>query len=368
MTRLKRRIVELIEALGPIPVSEYMALCLSDPQDGYYMTREPFGRGGDFITAPEISQMFGELIGVWLASAWRALGSPDDDTLIVEIGPGRGTLTKDIARTLTKVEPKLAASASFRLIETSDRLSRVQMNTLDGAAGRFEWHRDISELPHRPVLILGNELFDAIPIRQYVRTDKGWRERVIGLNDNDDLAFFASAGSADPSLLPQDAAKAQPGTVAELAPARSALMQKIAERIVADGGAGLFIDYGYLRPAVGDTLQAVRKHVPEDVLANPGEADLTAHVDFAALASVAQACGLQTHTLTQGGFLLGMGLLERAGQLGATADDIVRERISGEVERLAAPKAMGDLFKVLAVLPRSVLVPPFGSLIDPSVL
>lgn len=367
MTRLKRRIVELIEALGPIPVSEYMALCLSDPQDGYYMTRDPFGRDGDFITAPEISQMFGELTGVWLSAAWRALGSPDD-TLIVEIGPGRGTLTKDMARTLAKVEPELATSAGFRLIETSDRLSRIQMNTLNGAAGRFEWHRDISELPHCPMLIIGNELFDAIPIRQYVRTGKGWRERVVGLNDNDDLAFFASAGSADPSLLPQDAANAPPGAVAELAPARSALMQKIAERIAADGGAGLFIDYGYLVPAVGDTLQAVRRHVPEDVLASPGEADLTAHVDFEALSAAAQACGLDTHATTQGQFLLDMGLLERAGQLGARADDIVRGRISGEVERLAAPSAMGDLFKVLAVLPRGVGVPPFGSSIDRSVL
>ena len=367
MTRLKRRIVELIEALGPIPVSEYMALCLSDPQDGYYMTREPFGRGGDFITAPEISQMFGELIGVWLASAWRALGSPAD-ALIVEIGPGRGTLTKDIVRTLAKIEPDLAASARFTLVETSERLSQGQARTLEGSAGRFEWHRDISDLPRQPLLIVGNELFDALQLRQYVRTEKGWRERVVGLNDDDDLVFFAGAGSVDPTLLPDDAANAPTGAIVELAPARSALVQKIAERIAADGGAGLFIDYGYLHPAVGDTLQAVRRHAPEDVLASPGEADLTAHVDFAALASVAHACGLDPHAITQGEFLLAMGLLERAGQLGASADDAVRERISGEVERLAGPDAMGDLFKVLAVLPRGVGVPPFPSLIDPSVL
>ncbi len=357
MTPLGKRIAEMIEALGPISVSEYMALCLSDPDYGYYTTRQPFGRGGDFTTAPEISQMFGELVGVWLISAWQALGRPAD-AMVVEIGPGRGTLMKDIVRTLARIAPALRGSASFHLVETSSALRVTQAATL-ADSGNFDWHSDIGELPDRPMLIVGNELFDALPIHQYVRAANGWRERVVGLDDDDALRFYAGAGSIDSSLLPPDAASASQGAVVEVSPARAALMQKIADRIAARSGAGLFIDYGYAVPAVGDTLQAVLKHAYDDVLAHPGEADLTAHVDFAALADTARRAGLDAHLLTQGEFLLGMGLLERAGQLGAKADDAARERISGEVERLAGPDAMGNLFKALAVLPPSVEVEPF---------
>lgn len=360
MTRLKQRIVDLIEALGPISVSEYMALCLSDPQHGYYMTREPFGRDGDFITAPEISQMFGELIGAWLVAGWHALGRPQQP-LIAEIGPGRGTLMKDIARTVRKIEPGLRETARFKLIETSARLAEIQKHTLEGSDGGFEWHQTIDELPKRPLLMVGNELFDAIPVRQYANTPNGWRERMVGLDDAYNLTFVAGAGTLDPLLLPPDAAEAPEGAVAELAPARTALMQTIAERITRDGGAGLFIDYGYQEPAIGDTLQALLKHAYDDPLAHPGEADLTAHVDFSALAAAARQAGLETHLSTQGDFLLGMGLLERAGSLGAKADQATRERLSGEVERLAGPDQMGTLFKVLAVAPKGVAIAPFSA-------
>lgn len=357
MTALKQRIVRLIEALGPISVAEYMALYLSDPDYGYYTTRDPFGAAGDFITAPEVSQMFGELIGVWLASAWQTIGSPSD-ALVVEIGPGRGTLMKDMMRTITRVAPPLRNQASFHLVETSPRLIEVQASTLAGC-GEFTWHEDIGELPDRPLLVVGNELFDALPTRQYVRAGAGWRERVVGLDDRDELQFYAGAGSIDAVLLPPDADAAPPGAIVEVSPARSALMTKIAERIATRSGAGLFIDYGYVTPGVGDTLQAVVKHAYDDPLAHPGEADLTAHVDFAALASAARQAGLQPHLLTQGEFLLRMGLLERAGQLGAKADEGTRERIRGEVERLAGPQEMGDLFKVMAVLPAGMRVEPF---------
>ncbi|MBN9243574.1 MAG: class I SAM-dependent methyltransferase [Mesorhizobium sp.] len=357
MTPLGKRIAGLIEALGPISVSEYMALCLSDPDYGYYTTRQPFGRNGDFTTAPEISQMFGELVGVWLAAAWQALGRPAD-AMVVEIGPGRGTLMKDIARTVARIAPALRASASFHLVETSPRLRDVQATTL-ADSGSFAWHADIVELPDRPLFIVGNELFDALPVHQYVRTAKGWRERVVGLDDDDTLRFYAGAGSTELSLLPRDAETAPEGAVVEISPARAALMHKIADRIAARSGAGLFIDYGYAKPAVGDTLQALLKHAYDDPLAHPGEADLTAHVDFAALAQAARQTGLDAHLLTQGEFLLGMGLLERAGQLGAAADEAARERLSREVERLAGPQAMGNLFKVLAVLPAGGRVEPF---------
>ncbi|MER9966047.1 class I SAM-dependent methyltransferase [Mesorhizobium sp. M0060] len=359
MTRLKTRIAELIGAVGPIPVSEYMALCLFDPQDGYYTTREPFGAAGDFVTAPEISQMFGELIAVWLYQAWLAVGRPMP-VAIAEIGPGRGTLMRDMQRTLSRLDPALTASASFAMIETSPRLAEIQKRTLAGTAATVAWHETIDTLPRTPLLIVGNELFDAVPIRQFVRAGAGWRERMIGLDDANGLRFFAGAGSVDPMLLPDDAENAPQGAIVEMAPARAALMTAIAERLAGFGGAGLFLDYGYLQPGIGDTLQALRKHDHEDVLANPGEADLTAHVDFAALAATVRAHGLDAHLSTQGEFLLKMGLLERAGRLGANADEAAREKVAADVERLAGPQSMGELFKVLAILPAEIAVPPFA--------
>ncbi|MGS1093854.1 class I SAM-dependent methyltransferase [Aquamicrobium terrae] len=358
MTGLGRHIAGLIAADGPIPVSEYMALCLFHPRHGYYRTREPFGARGDFITAPEVSQMFGELVAVWLYQAWIANGRPLPVT-VAEIGPGRGTLMKDMLRTWARLDPAFFAEARFALIETSPRLTEIQRETLGAVAERVTWHETVATLPHAPLLIVGNELFDAIPVRQFVRTASGWRERMVGLDEAGRLAFFAGAASLDPSLLPADAGTAPEGAIVELAPARSALMADIAARIAARGGAGLFIDYGYLEAGVGDTLQALKDHAPDDVLAHPGEADLTTHVDFAALGGVARAHGLKVSTATQGAFLLTMGLLERAGRLGADADEAARQAITAQVERLAAPDQMGDLFKVLAVLPKDAADVPF---------
>ncbi|MCV3207026.1 class I SAM-dependent methyltransferase [Mesorhizobium sp. YC-39] len=358
MTRLKTRIAELIDAVGPIPVSEYMALCLFDPEDGYYTTREPFGAAGDFVTAPEISQMFGELVAIWLYEAWRATGRPLPVT-IAEIGPGRGTLMKDMLRTLSRLDTALTAGASFAMIETSPRLAEIQKQTLAGTSATIRWHETIDTLPRTPLLIVGNELFDAVPMRQFVRAGTGWRERMIGLDDAGELRFFAGAGSVDPTLLPGDAEEAPQGAIAEIAPARAALMATISERVARLGGAGLFLDYGHLQPGIGDTLQALRKHDHEHVLANPGEADLTAHVDFAALAAIVRAHGLDAHLATQGEFLVRMGLLERAGRLGANANEAAREKIASDVDRLAGPQAMGELFKALAILPTGIAVPPF---------
>lgn len=345
---LKRRITELITEAGPIPVSQYMALCLLDPADGYYTTREPFGARGDFTTAPEVSQMFGELVAVWLASAWQAAGKPQDATL-AEIGPGRGTLMRDMLRTLSRIAPDLTRRVA--MIETSPRLVDVQKRTLGETTAA--WHRDVAELPDAPLFIVGNELFDAIPIRQFVKTPQGWRERCVGLDADGELAFVAGPGTTD-AALPD----APTGAVFEIAPARIALMQQIAERIARHGGAGLFVDYGHLATGIGDTLQAMRAHGYVDALAAPGEADLTSHVDFAELGAAAGADGLETRAMTQARFLLGMGLLERAGQLGAAGDAGVRERLQGEVERLAAPDQMGELFKMLMVGKEVANLPP----------
>ena len=356
MSRLKQKIAKLIEANGPLSVADYMAICLFDPDDGYYTTRQPFGATGDFTTAPEISQIFGELIGVWAFSAWQAIGRPLPVTL-TEIGPGRGTLMRDVLRTLDRLDPAFARDATIAMIETSPNLAEVQRATLGERPERITWRRTITELPNRPLIIVGNELFDAIPIHQYVKLGGRWRERAIGLDEVGKLRFMAAAAAPDPALLPSDAAVAPEGAIVELAPARTALMDAIAERIATKGGAGLFIDYGHLQSAVGDTLQAVRAHRYEDVLANPGEADLTAHVDFAALAASARAHGLDAHLVTQGSFLLDMGILQRAGRLGEGADATVRERLQGEVERLAGADAMGSLFKVLAVASHGIGLP-----------
>ncbi|MGE0500112.1 MAG: class I SAM-dependent methyltransferase [Rhizobiaceae bacterium] len=360
MTALKRRIVDLIEALGPIPVSEYMALCLYDPRHGYYSTRDPFGPGGDFVTAPEISQMFGELVGIWIADVWREARCPLPAT-VAEIGPGRGTLMRDMVRTLARIAPGLRAQADLRLVEVSDRLRLVQAKTLEGSGGPFEWHGNVDDMINQPLFIVGNEIFDALPVRQYVKTAQGWRERVVTLAGDDVLAFGAGAGSLEPSLLPSGAPDAPDGAVFEVSPVRSALMTRIAARIARDGGAGLFFDYGHLASGLGDTLQALRRHRPDDPLAHPGESDLTSHVDFDALADAAHAEGLNVHIATQGDFLLAMGLLERAGSLGAERSEAERNQLRIDVERLAGSDQMGSLFKVLAVASPGLALPGFAT-------
>lgn len=353
MTALKKRISNLIAASGPIGIADYMALCLFDPADGYYTTREPFGAAGDFTTAPEISQMFGELVAVWLYAAWQAAGSPPG-ALLAEIGPGRGTLMKDMLRVLQKLDPAFASAA---MIETSPRLREVQKQTLAASGANIAWHETVATLPAAPLFIVGNELFDAIPTRQFVKVGAAWHERVVGTGEDGQLTFVAGPATIEAALLPKDAEEAPEGAIVEFAPARTATMDAIAERIEASGGAGLFFDYGHLEPGIGDTLQALRKHKHDDVFAHPGEADLTSHVDFAALAVAARLHGLDAHMATQGEFLLASGLLERAGRLGASADESTRERISGEVERLAGPDAMGTLFKALAIAPSGTKLP-----------
>ena len=358
MTALKERLKQLIATTGPISVSEYMAMCLFDPTDGYYTTREPFGVSGDFITSPEISQMFGELLGVWTYSAWIAAGKPVPFTF-AEIGPGRGTLMIDMLRTIDRLHPGFIATARIALVEASPRLTEIQRERF-ATAGRAKpsWYTQVSDLPDGPLFVIANELFDAIPVRQFVNTKQGWRERMVALDEAGEFCFSAGLASIDPALLPTGK-EAEIGAIFEAAPARSALMAELSARISKHGGAGLFIDYGHLEPGFADTLQAMKAHAYDDVFANPGEADLTTHVDFAALAAVARANGLRPRLCTQGDFLLRMGLLERAGALGSTAGEDVRERLRSEVERLAGPDQMGSLFKVLAVSPENVALPGF---------
>ncbi|HVW56809.1 MAG TPA: class I SAM-dependent methyltransferase [Rhizobiaceae bacterium] len=351
MTALGDRLKRLIAAQGPINVSDYMASCLYDPSGGYYTSREPFGAKGDFTTAPEISQMFGELLAAWLYDAWREAGSPLPAT-IAEIGPGRGTLMQDMLRVLARLDSRFLSGVIVALIETSPRLTETQKATLAAAPAKPIWHTGIATLPDMPLFIVGNEIFDALSIRQYIRMKEGWRERLVALDEDENFQFIAGPGTPDPALLSSIANDAPTGAILEFAPARATLMQEIATRIAAKGGAGLFIDYGHTEPAAGDTLQALYRHKYDDIFAHPGEADLTAHVDFAVLAAITKAAGLETQLSTQGEFLLGLGLLERAGRLGAGRDAALQERLRTEVERLAGPEQMGTLFKVLELKAR----------------
>jgi SAM-dependent MidA family methyltransferase len=355
---LGERIKAQISAGGPITVADYFAMCLLDPRDGYYTTREPFGREGDFTTAPEISQMFGELLAVWVVSAWQGLGRPQPVRL-VEIGPGRGTLMADMLRTLAGIAPDFVANASIHLVEASPRLQQVQQEWLKDFDRKISWHDRLEDVPEGPIFLIANELLDALPARQFVKTPSGWRERMVTIGTDGSLAFAAGATGIDPQLLPAGHESAPAGAIFETSPARVAITDAIAYRVARQGGAALLIDYGHLHSGFADTLQALRDHRFDDVLAFPGEADLTSHVDFAPLAAVAEGHGLEALTATQGDFLVGLGLLERAGALGANAAEEIRERLRGEVERLAAPGQMGSLFKVLAITPKGFVPPPW---------
>ncbi|ALK10239.1 class I SAM-dependent methyltransferase [Blastochloris viridis] len=346
MTPLQREIAELIRTDGPLSLARYMALCLGHPRLGYYVTRDPLGRTGDFVTAPEISQMFGELVGLWCADAWVRMNQPAQIAL-VELGPGRGTLMADTLRAL-KVVPALRAAVSVHLVETSPVLRQHQRMALAGAGVPIAWHDRLDEVPAGPMLLIANEFLDALPIIQLVRTPQGWHERQVGL-DGGTLAFGLSPVRYPDAAIPTAFGGVPIGSLIELSPARAAAARDIAARVATDGGAALLIDYGHALSGVGDTFQAVRGHAFADPLSDPGEADLTSHVDFAALAAAAREAGASVHgPVTQGAFLKALGIDARAARLAAAAPDQA-EGIAAARHRLTGADAMGDLFKVLAV-------------------
>ena len=347
MTPLEALIRRRIAADGPMPVAEYMALCLGHPEHGYYLTRDPLGRAGDFVTAPEVSQMFGELIGLWLAQVWLDLGAPPR-AVLAELGPGRGTLMADALRAAARV-PGFAGAAQLWLVETSPALRARQSARLPAArhADRLEQVPDDA-----PLLLVANEFFDALPIRQWVRTGGRWRERMVGL-EGDRLAF--GLGPVLPGGEP-----APEGALREACPAGEAVAAEIGRRLAARGGAALILDYGAQAQEGRDTLQAVRAHRYADPLEAPGEADLTAHVDFGALARAAEAAGAVPAPLaTQGAFLEALAITARAQALARAAPGRAAE-IAAAHRRLTHPEAMGTLFKVLALTgPRQPPPPGF---------
>jgi NADH dehydrogenase [ubiquinone] 1 alpha subcomplex assembly factor 7 len=346
---LQSELKKLIKASGPMPVWRYMELCLTHPQYGYYVSRDPLGREGDFTTAPEVSQMFGELLGLWAASVWKAIGSPPLLRLI-ELGPGRGTMMADALRAL-RVLPPLYQSLSVHLVEINPVLREKQQSMLSGARN-ISWHDGIDDIPDGPSIIFANEYFDVLPIHQVVKRETGWHERTVEI-DADGKLGFGSAVEPTPRfevLLPPLVRAAPVGAVFEWRP--DAEIMKIASRVRDQDGAALIIDYGHIRSDAGDTFQAIARHSFTDPLKNPGQADVTAHVDFQALGRAAEDLGAHVHgPVSQGEFLKRLGIETRAVTLMAKASAEVSEDISGALKRLigGGRGGMGSMFKVLAV-------------------
>lgn len=349
MSTLRDHLIARIRADGPMPLADYMATCLMHPQHGYYATRDPFGRRGDFVTAPEISQMFGELIGLCLAQCWRDQGAPGIVTL-AEAGPGRGTLMADMLRA-TRGVPGFHAAARIHLIETSPHLRALQARTI----GRTDitWHEMVETLPDAPLFLVANEFFDALPIRQFQRHGAGWRERLVGLREG--ALVLGLGGAVDPPDLEHRRADTKEGDIVETCAPGRLIAERLGARIAARGGVVLILDYGDWR-SLGDTFQAVRAHQPTDPLADPGGADLTAHVDFEALA-LAAPCRHSPLT-PQGVFLHRLGIAQRTEALARTLTGSARESHLAAYHRLTHPTEMGTLFKVLALYPRGAAPPP----------
>jgi len=346
---LEREIGRLISVAGPMSVADYMRLCLTHPQYGYYMTRDPLGVQGDFITAPEISQMFGELIGLWMAAVWRQLGGPGN-IHIIELGPGRGTLMLDALRA-AKVVEGFSAAIGVHLVEISPALQQLQKQRLAALQVPIDWYDALSEVPGGPCIIIANEFIDALPIHQAVKRPGGWHERIIEIAANGDLVFGLEY---DP--LPQFEATVprglRDGPDASIFEWRSDSIALEIGRRVREDGAALILDYGHAKSAVGDTLQAVVGHAYGDPLRTPGQVDITAHVDFEALAHLGEIIGARVHgPILQRDFLLHLGIDKRAAALKARATPEQAQEIDLALSRLTTtgPRGMGELFKALAI-------------------
>lgn len=342
MTPLARIIAARIGRDGPMRLDDYMRLCLMHPQHGYYATRDPFGAAGDFVTAPEISQIFGELAGLALAQAWLDQGRPAPFTL-AELGPGRGTLMADMLRA-TKAVPGFHDAARVTLVETSAHLRDLQR----GLLGEIHHLDHAADLPEAPLFLIANEFFDALPIRQFQRVEGGWAERMVTVSGGG-----LSLALAPPIARPPEAPL---GEIAEDCAEALPVIEAAATRIARHGGAAIVIDYGTW-DGRGDSLQALRRHAPDGILAHPGEADLTAHVDFAPLAAAAMRAGAAASAPeTQGDWLRALGIEARAARLAAAGD-------AGAIlaaRRLTAPDEMGRLFKVMGIWPQGA--PPVAGL------
>ena len=360
---LESEIRRLIAATGPMPIAQYMKLCLTHPRHGYYMTRDPFGTTGDFTTAPEVSQMFGELIGLWTIGVWRLMGSPSDFRL-VELGPGRGTMMRDALRA-AKVLPEFRKATTVHLIEISPSLERVQEQTLSDSDTQIYWHAKLEEVPEGPLIILANEFLDALPVQQVVKQSDGWHQRVI---DIDPAGNFAFGLAPDPvphfeRILPPQVRNAPVGAIYEWR--ADNIMFEIGGRVMRFGGAALIVDYGHAESAVGETLQSVGAHAFADPLSSPGLVDVTAHVDFQAAAQAAENMGARAHgPIEQREFLRRLGIEARAAALKKVAQGQKVAEIDAALARLTGDgrTGMGELFKAMAIAdPKLGSLPGFDS-------
>jgi NADH dehydrogenase [ubiquinone] 1 alpha subcomplex assembly factor 7 len=352
------KIARRIRNGGPLSLAAYMAIALHDPDLGYYATRRPFGAAGDFVTAPEISQVFGELIGLWCALVWEQMGRPDA-VILAELGPGSGVLADDLLRAAGAV-PELRSALRLYLVEASPVLRAEQKRRL--AFADPVWLTRFDELPAGPALIIANEFLDALPIRQLVRGHRDWSERMVALDRDGRLVFADGPESPALSLLVPDNLRdtARPGAVFEFCPYALSLSAALGARLEHDPGVALFVDYGYFPSRPGTTLRALSHHGRVDPLASPGSADLSAHVDFAAFTQAARMAGANAHgPVSQGQFLDLLGASARLDALlqRTTADQ--RQRLESGVVRLLDPAQMGDLFKAVA-LTSPWLPTPFG--------
>jgi SAM-dependent MidA family methyltransferase len=344
-TEIRRRIT----IGGPMPVMQYMTMCLTHPTLGYYVTHDPFGAAGDFTTAPEISQMFGELIGLWCGSVWRQMGSPQQ-LLLVELGPGRGSMMQDALRA-AHVMPEFRAAVEVHFVEISPVLEKRQRDFVGGLGVNFTWHKALEDVPEGPTIVLANEFFDALPVHQAVMCADGWHERVIKIDENDKLRF---AIARDPiplfdQLLPRGI-RAEIGAIFEWRADQIAL--EVGRRVKHSEGAALILDYGHAKSAPGDTLQAIGKHQYADPLLTPGLIDLTSHVDFQALAEAAESMGARAYgPVEQGEFLRRLGIESRAAALKNTASPSKVMDVERALNRLTGPagRSMGTLFKAIGL-------------------
>lgn len=357
-TPLHRLIIDRIRATGALTIGEYMELCLSDPQHGYYVGRDPLGRSGDFITAPEVSQMFGELVGVWALACWRELRLAGPPRLI-ELGAGRGTLMADACRAIMRLAGE-RSEIDIDIVEISPALRRKQEQALKAPGLRPRWSDCLAEVAPGPFILIANEFLDCLPIRQWQASGGRWLERKISADEAGRLVMTLADAGGMPGLPDAVPADAEDGLVIEHSQAAHDVMRAMALRLHDDPGAALFIDYGPPRSGYGDTLQAMKGHAFVDPLSQPGEVDLTAHVDFAALAATARAAGMKIGgPVTQAAFLRALGIIERAARLADGKPEGTRQVISEEMSRLISPQQMGELFKVLAVSTAELTLPPF---------